>query len=499
MVAVLDAHGRIVQWNRACEETLGHARQDVLGRTLWDVLAGAADADEIRGAVARLRGGERHTRFESMCISGYGRRCTITWHQQAQRDGRGNLKQIVATGVDITEQKQAVSALQIVAGRLEDMRRREALLVAEHEARVSAELERSRLEAILQNAPTGMLYIEAGSEQVVANGALAHLIQRPIRTEGGPGHYLGELRYPHGEVIAPEDMPWLRALGGETVVAEQLCVEQPMGKLVQLIVHASPVLGRAGEISGAVVSFQDISARYQLEQLQRDYVSLVSHDLGGPLNAMSMGVQLLQEMLAGRPASTEASIIRRIEQSCQVMRSMIEDLLEVGRLESGWLELRWARVDLHGLVQDALESSLSERDRSRVRVTARGRALPPAILDGQRMGRVIVNLVANALKYSPAGSPVEVELEGREGRVMIAVRDHGPGIPPGAVGHLFEKHYRADAARYTQMEGSGLGLYICRLIVDAHGGDIRVESTPGQGATFWVSLPMRAPADDAEG
>ena len=498
LVAVLDVRGRIVLWNRACEEALGYTRRDVLGRTLWDVLAGSADDSEIRGAVARLRQGAQRTRFESICIGGYGRRCVIAWYQEARRDAHGNLESIVVTGVDITEQRRAVSALQLVAGRLEDMRAREVLLAQEHEARRSAELERSRLDAILQNAPTGMLYIEAGSEQVIANAALGRLIQRPIRTERGSGHCLGELRHPHGEVIAPERMPWLRALGGETVVAEQLCVEQPMGGSVQLIVHVSPVFGGAGEISGAVASFQDISARYQLEQLQRDYVCLVSHDLGGPLNAMSMGVQLLQEMLAGRPASTEANIVRRIEQSCQVMRSMIDDLVEVGRLESGRLEPRWARVDLQALVEDALDSSLSEQERGRVRV-ARSQVLSPVLLDGQRMSRVIINLVANALKYSPAGSLVKVDLEAREGRAVISVQDHGPGIEPGDAARLFEKHYRADTASEMQMAGAGLGLYICRLIVDAHGGDIRVESTPGQGATFRVFLPMREPAADSEG
>jgi signal transduction histidine kinase len=172
------------------------------------------------------------------------------------------------------------------------------------------------------------------------------------------------------------------------------------------------------------------------------------------------------------------------------MNATIEDLVDSARLESGQLKLDRRPLDLPGLVRDLVERLAASESPSR---TIRVEALPgvgPVLADANRIERVLTNLLTNAIKYSSAPSEVTVSIIPRDREIVTAISDEGIGISAGELAHLFERYYRAEGARERRGEGLGLGLYITKMFVEAHGGRIRAESEFGRGSTFFFSLPL---------
>jgi PAS domain S-box-containing protein len=232
----------------------------------------------------------------------------------------------------------------------------------------------------------------------------------------------------------------------------------------------------------------DLRERKELERLQRDFLAMVSHDLRSPLAAVRGGAQLLQRRREYRDSTVEAIIA-----ATGRMARLIDDLADLVRLESGRLELRRSPCDLVAIAQAEVQTANQRGDRPRVRVEAPGGAVA-GDWDCDRLAQVVQNLVGNALEHAPESDVViRVEAQGNEAR--LAVTDNGPGIDPVHLPQLFARFYRAEA---TGADGLGLGLYISRMLVEAHGGRIEVASTPGRRTTFTVSLPG-VPRADSEG
>lgn len=232
----------------------------------------------------------------------------------------------------------------------------------------------------------------------------------------------------------------------------------------------------------------DITDRKELERFREQYVGLVSHDLRGPLSAVALAAAGLEQSLRDKSLDREAEQLAQIRQTAKRVENMIRDLLESVRLESDAASSRREPVDLEDLARGVIEAfPVDERARVSLHVLSpSGRVLG----DRAQLERVLDNLVANALKHSPPSAPVVIETR-REGEtVIVSVVDQGPGIAAEHQPHLFERFYRVPG---TRTDGLGLGLYIAKAIVELHGGRISVESTPGRGSRFVVTLPI-APA-----
>ncbi len=259
------------------------------------------------------------------------------------------------------------------------------------------------------------------------------------------------------------------------------------GHLVVLETSGVPIYDAQGRFRGFRGIDRDVTERKEAERMREEYLSLISHDLRAPLAVIMGQADWLRRLLAQRGLEREAGSAESILRGARRMNAMIQDLVESARLESGRMEMRKEPTDLLALVSEVAErvGSLEERKRLQVEVSE---WVPPVSADPERIERVLVNLITNALKYSTPGTPVIIRVGRLEGEAVVSVTDQGPGIAPEDLRHLFERFFRAETAKPAQ--GLGLGLYITRLIVEAHGGRIWAESQVGKGSTFSFSLPL---------
>jgi two-component system, OmpR family, phosphate regulon sensor histidine kinase PhoR len=350
----------------------------------------------------------------------------------------------------------------------------------------------AELDAAIDAIADGFVLYGPGREVLRMNAVAAELLSRAGVPPGTSVERTAErlvLRTVDGRPLPLDRWPVARALAGETVTAPRLQVEAPgTGRSGWVLASAAPVRQPGGGVAGAVLTFSDETEHHALEEARDDLVRMISHDLRTPLQAVSTQAHLLQRS-PGDPTRVQdraASIAR----SCDRMTAMIQDLVETTLLEAGQLPLATVPLDLAATLPEVIERHHGALDVDRIRLSV-APGVAPVQADPPRLERVVVNLLSNALKYSPPPTPVDVELAPAPGGCRISVSDRGVGISPEDQAHVFDRFYRARGQR--RPEGLGLGLYITRLLVEAHGGRIDVESSLGCGSTFRVFLPGAGP------
>jgi two-component system sensor histidine kinase KdpD len=225
----------------------------------------------------------------------------------------------------------------------------------------------------------------------------------------------------------------------------------------------------------------------RLSALRADFVSLVSHELRSPMAAVIGAARTLQDRWRTLSPDQREAFLALIADETNRLASLIGDVLDTSRIEAGTFSYRFGDVDLGALVGDGVAAVGQDEVRIRAEVPE---TLPSVRGDAERLRQVLANLIENAVKYSPSGDEVAVRARRDNGRVVIEVSDHGPGIPLDQQRLIFEKFGRADVAGGSK-PGTGLGLFIARSIAEAHGGTLDVRSQPDAGSTFVLSLPTR--------
>jgi two-component system phosphate regulon sensor histidine kinase PhoR len=239
----------------------------------------------------------------------------------------------------------------------------------------------------------------------------------------------------------------------------------------------------------AVAVFHDLTEVRRLDSVRRDFVSNVSHELRTPLAGIRAAAETLHEgALDDPPAARE--FLGHIQRETDRMTQMVEELLELSRIESGASALRFEQLDVGMLIDDTARRFARQAQRAGITLTAEPATDAPAVTaDGDRLERALGNLVANAIKFTPAGGCVTIGARSLDGDLLISVEDTGVGIEVDQQARVFERFFKADRGRGGG--GSGLGLAIVKHIAQAHHGDVSVASRPGRGSTFTLRLPVR--------
>lgn len=260
-----------------------------------------------------------------------------------------------------------------------------------------------------------------------------------------------------------------------------------------LLPRAAPVYDERGAVQGVAVILQDITRLRRFDELKNDLVATVAHEFRTPLTSLRMSIHLCLEELPGPLTEKQTELLFAAREDCERLQAFIDDLLDLAKLQAGRLEMRKSRIPIHQLLQGALaeQSAYAEQMQVQLRIESSLLPLAETEVDPERLSMVFGNLIANAIRHSPVGTVVTVCAEEESARFRFSVRDEGPGIAPDYQREVFHKFFRVPG---NHSGAAGLGLSIAKEIVEAHGGEIGVQSEPGHGATFYFFIPKREPA-----
>jgi PAS domain S-box-containing protein len=349
----------------------------------------------------------------------------------------------------------------------------------------------TKFERILVAATDGIVTLDKEGRYTYANAAAEKILGVPRelilqRTFDQAEWKLSTLQ---GYPLPDEENPFKRVLQeNKSIYGLKIVIERPDGERIVIATNAAPLYDSAGHFDGVVGVFTDVTEQHELQKRNIVFHYIVAHDLRVPLTVIQGHAETLKEAL--REGGAKGPILRNVDgilEGAKKMEVMIKDLVDTSRIEGGQVHLEKESVNLETFVWSLLQSSREGIDVNRL-ITQIPQNLPPISADPDRLERILLNLLGNALKFSPPESKVIIQARKVDGEITISVTDQGKGIPPEDCSRLFKRFSQIKGAQPSS--GVGLGLYICRLLVEAHGGRIWVESTLGQGSTFHFTLPI---------
>ncbi|HBN09681.1 MAG TPA: sensor histidine kinase, partial [Cyanobacteria bacterium UBA8530] len=236
---------------------------------------------------------------------------------------------------------------------------------------------------------------------------------------------------------------------------------------------------------------EKIAAFKEADRLKDEFLSVVSHEFRSPLTSISGYVDILNRGYDGGLNDGQKKHLSKIQQGSNVLLRLVEDLLDFSKLESNSLKFDYINNDLYETVEDVIELVLPQAQKAEVEIMALLPEEPLIIrLDPGRIGQVLTNLIENALKHTPSGGKITITVEEKKDSVRVKIKDNGSGINSRDVSKVFSRFYQVDSSKTRRNKGVGLGLSIAKAIVEAHSGEIGVESEFGKGSTFWFTLPL---------
>ncbi len=468
-VIEFDADLRITRWSPEAERMFGWTADETIGKTSSEM--SWIYKDDVALVMAESAGLLDGTRPRALSIHrNYRKDGTVILcerYDSAIYDADGCLVSILSQVLDITERHRAEAE-------------REALLA-------QVEQHAAELDAIFTALPFLISVHDREGRYLRVNPAIVQLFGfDPTQTTREETARRLRARLPDGQPLTPEHMPSDTALRGEIVRDVPYLITDARGKDRVLMFNAIPLLAD-GQVYGAIFAQADITELHALQEQERLLLHTVAHDLRAPATLINGNLELLLERI--EPSSLDASlqpVVEALRRALRRMNVMVDDLTEVTRLDAS-IPLQKEPVALPAYLTELVQRHAPVLDLARIQLDLPD-ALPPVPADPARLERILINLLLNAQKYSDAGTPIRVSACRREGDLLLRVSDRGQGIPCEDQPHIFDRFYRSKYKR--RADGIGLGLYITRALVEAHGGRIQVESTPGQGSTFAFSLPL---------
>lgn len=358
-----------------------------------------------------------------------------------------------------------------------------ALVMNEMAGRIEAQItriyaEKNRLNTILRGMGEGLMVTDANGVVTLVNPAFRTLFAIRDEVEGKP--LIDITRRP----ALHDSFKMLLNTRNERV--EEITLQLPEERTI--LTHWVPLLEADG-LTGVVAVFHDISDIKRLEKVRRDFVANVSHELRTPVTVIKGYAETLLSGALENDPERARRFFEVIHAHSERLAGLISDLLTLSELESGGVPMEPAPIALEGAVLQVsklLEKKAEDKGIAIECSSISGR--PPVLADRGRLEQVLINLLDNAIKYTPAGGSVKIFAQDEGERVKVSVADTGIGIPPKDLPRIFERFYRVDEARSRDQGGTGLGLSIVKHIVQLHGGTVSVESAPGKGSTFSFTL-----------
>jgi len=360
---------------------------------------------------------------------------------------------------------------------VEILARHAAVAIENAELFERAEAQQRRLQLIIDRLPEAIVLAETNPEQVTlvnrqASALLGWEIEVPMPLEDFISR--NPRRYPDGTDMHFDDVPMARSLrNGEVIHQREIEITRPYDPPMALLVNSAPLLDERDRITGTIVVFQDITQIRDAEQLRDDFLSLVSHELRTPLTTIQGGAHMLFEYGVDLDDATAQALITDIHYESRRLGTLVENMVQLANIRAGRLAMETEPVAVHMLVTRAVSAVQESAPDREFQIDVDRELMVEG--DFARLDQVVRNLLYNAVKYAPDDSRIDVSASCLDRVATLSVRDYGPGIDPDDLPHVFERFQRGARAVADQRAGMGLGLYLCKHLIEAHGGKIWIE------------------------
>ncbi|WP_432821765.1 ATP-binding protein [Trichloromonas sp.] len=460
-----DVEGRYAGCNAAGEKFIGQTRQAIIGKTVHDLFP-AVQALRYQDSDQALlqRGGVQV--FEGLMTVADGRTCDVLFHKAAYCRSDGSFAGVVGSILDIT-------------GRKEAERRLTQALAEAREAR-------EKIETIIRSMAEGLIVTDLNRRVLLINPQAETML-------GIKGRPVGD----------PIDIPALkghfdavRAGNHEFFFDEIGLPDEFRDRISTLQARSSLLLGKDGENTGVITILRDVTRERAFDRMKDEFISTAAHELRTPLTSVLGFSEILlhQEQYGITDPKLQLELLGHISEKAEHLARIVDDLLDLGRIQAGRkIPLEKSLCKIRSLVEKVVTPYRNMAAGYDFEI-----CLPPEpeeiCVDPKKMVQVFENLVSNAVKYSPEGGVIRIAGDLSEGRYQLSVADPGIGMTPEQCGRIFESFFRVDASN-TAVEGLGLGMTITKNIIEAHGGDIWLESEKGKGTTVFFVLPLEVFCD----
>ena len=455
--------GTTTSWNPAAEHIFGFTADEAIGKNI-SIIIPADLVDEERGIISRVMTGERIDHYETTRKKKSGEPVAIALTISPIKDAGGTIIGISKIARDIRAQRIAEEKQAILA----------AIIDSSDDAIVS-----KNLDGVITSWNQGAEKIFGYKEHEAVGKHISLII--PVALIGEEAHIISQIR--SGKRISHFETVRLTKDGRE----------------INISLTVSPVKNKIGNVIGASKIARDITEKFELEQQQKllterlqelnyykdEFMAMASHELKTPLTVIKANLQVLEQMVQH---DSNMDFVSKSLRQVNKLSDLITDLLDVSKIQTGKLELNQTAFALQPFLTEIIDSIQQASPSHTITLTTEN----PNIIakgDRDRLEQVVINILTNAVKYSPNAEAVAVNAGIRDGMILVEVRDSGIGIPPDDVDKVFTRFFRVRGLAST-FSGSGIGLYISSEIIKRHGGNIWVESEAGKGSVFYFTIPL---------
>lgn len=488
-LAVTDAEGRIVLVNKTFETMLGWNERDIQGKKLIEVVPLLDEHHRLIPEKDRL--------ITKALQQKDGSTITAPTEVYYQRKDQ--------TVFPISLTVSPILFEQTITGAVEVFRN----VTVEKENRDRLAAAKAQDEAILASIGDGLVVVDAQGNYLYFNEPARHMlgiamvkVHNLSESDSSGVYYSDDLKQP----VPPQDLPLARALRGEFVDKVQLFIQHPLlNPGIYITTTARPMIDEEGKILGGVLIFHDITRDKEIDKAKTEFVSLASHQLRTPLSAINWYTEMLLTGDAGSVNSEQKQYLDEVAHASQRMIELVNSLLNVSRIDLGTFAVEPAVTNVIEIAQSVVKELVPQITEKQLLIKEQYDPTTPTLKADPKLLRIIFqNILSNAVKYTPEKGKITVAVTvqlqtksyGSYGKgvekegIMITISDTGYGIPAQQQDKIFSKLFRADNVRAKDTEGTGLGLYIVKAIVDQAGGTIRFDSVENKGTTFYITLPL---------
>lgn len=398
----------------------------------------------------------------------------------AQRIANGNFAELISVS-SRDEIGQVAETFNQMSVRLKDSYSRLAV-------------EKQRDETILENMGEGLIAVDEKAKVVLMNNVAAKLLDL-----GEANETIGKLLYPLFDIyeqnkkkthVQKTHHPMYQALTKSKPINEVYTFKKKDNRSIMINFSANPIILEK-EVVGGIVVLRDVTHEREVDRMKTEFISLASHQLRTPLSAIKWFSEMLLSGDAGKLKDEQVDFAKNISDSTERMIQLVNSLLNISRIESGRIMVDPKPTDLRELVGGIVtDLKAKTEERQQTLIVSVHADLPKINLDPRLIGQVYLNLLTNAIKYTPKGGEISVFISKKDDQVVSQVTDNGYGIPKEQQARIFQKFFRAENVAKVETDGTGLGLYLIKAIVESSGGKIWFESEENKGTTFWFSIPL---------